>query len=59
VLVQGSAEGKAREWLTLKKGKASVAVHVDPTGDVDKSRKKKIEGEDGDDPLGDGDLGSE
>ena len=56
VITSGTVNAKAGEWVTLKKGKASVSVNVDPTGDVDKSRKKKIEGDKGDDPLGDSPL---
>lgn len=57
VLTSGTVDAAAGKWVVLKKGKASVSVNVDPTGDVDKSRKKKIKGEDGDDPLGDSPLG--
>jgi len=38
--------------MELEKGDAKVQVFIDPHGQVDKARKKKIGGPDSEDPRG-------
>lgn len=52
LVLDGSGHIAAGKSLELKKDKVKLEVLVDPHGQVDKKRKKKIDGPGSDDPLG-------
>ena len=52
LVLDGSGHIAAGKTLELAKGKVKLEVLVDPHGEVDKKRKKKIDGPGSDDPLG-------
>lgn len=52
MVVSGKGHVKPGASLKLEKGTAKVEVFIDPHGQVDKGRRKKIGGPDSDDPLG-------
>ena len=52
LVLDGSGHIEAGKTLEIAKDKIKLSVLVDPHGQVDKKRRKKIDGPGSDDPLG-------